>query len=144
MDIYTKTRNLLRPFERNVIDLAFRTFGNSTTRKIPRNKVDELAVQLKASRAIRRFLDLIIHILGPIHIITEKHPSRFYRSIFGKAILCFFQPILRFRKLLLEFEVFIYAGYFGKISREHYEIFKPHPDFYNPDDAHCFAPKQQG
>lgn len=139
MGIYTKTRNLLRYPEKDVIDLAFGTFGSITfgSRAIPYNKVYDLSIQLKTARAIRYFFDFAIIILRPNHIISEEHPSLFYSSFFGKLLLCLFQPLLRFRKLFLKFELFVYAGYFGKITREHYEIFKPHPDWIN---AHCLAP----
>jgi len=113
-------------------------FGASSISTVIYGDVNGLAIQLKTTRAIRRCLDLAIRVLGPSHIITKEHPSRFYRSILGKLLLCFFQPVLRFRKLLLEFEVFVYAGYFGKISGEGYELLKPHPDYI--EKTHCLAP----
>jgi len=137
MDIYTKTRDLLRMISDEHLRLAF---GANRVSAVVHGDVHGLAIRLKASRAIRRCLDFAICILGPNYITKEEHPSRFYRSIFGKSLLCLFQPILRFRKLLLSFEIFIYAGYFGKISREHYNLLKPHPD-YIEKTQHCLAPE---
>ena len=149
--IYAKTRDLLRFDERVMVRLAsvaptdpFLPFSRHRGNLLRDDEVYGLAVQLKASRAIRRFINCSIRILGPTNIVGKEHPSRFYRSLFGKLILCFFQPFLRFRKLLLRFEVLVYAGYFGQISGEHYEILKPHPGFYDEYKIHCLAPVQQG
>lgn len=130
MDIYTKTRNLLRHPEQDFIAFAFKTFSDTISPTIiPHDKVNGLAIQLKTVRAIRRTLNIAILILQPKNIIFKEHPPRFYRSVFGKMLLCLFQPLLRFRKLLLNFEVFVYIGYLGKISGDCFNLFEPHPDF---------------
>lgn len=140
VDIYTKARGLLRFSDDDIWCFASRASSGPT---ISQSEVYGLSVQLKTTRAIGRFLNFTIRILGPEYITKEEHPSRFYRSVYGKLLLCLFQPILCFRKLLLNFEVCVYAGYFGKISREHYEMLKPHPDFCSDSKMRSFAPKQQ-
>ena len=146
--IYTKTRELLQFDERELIKFAFGAFGEffiGSVRVLPRDEVYGLAIQLKTTRTIRRVLDFSIRVLRPNRIIAEEHPSRFYCSFRGKSLLRVFQPLLRFRKLLLQFEALVYAGYFGQISGEHYEILRPHPDyFYDEYKTHCLAPVQQG
>jgi hypothetical protein len=143
LNIYVKTRDLLKHPRREFITLTIQAFSKKISPiVIPRDKVEELAIQLKTTRAIRRILNFAILILRPKNIIAKEHPSRFYLSIAGKTFLYLFQPLLRFRKLLQNFEIFVYIGYFGKISREHFDLFKPHPDFLK--GIHCLAPYQQG
>ena len=142
INLYVKTRDLLWFIaQRDFVNPAFRAFSNPENAPLSYNEAYGLAVQVKTARTIRRCVECAVSVSCPIHIIAKEQPARFYRIVFGKTLLCLLQPLLRFQKLLLEFEVFVYADYFGEINREHYQMFEPRPECIKPTQSHNLVSK---
>jgi hypothetical protein len=97
--------------------------------------MSDLAVQLKTTLAIKRFLDSAILLAQYTLLQKNIHPAFIAASLAGRFSA--FSSHCCVLKLLLSFEIYVYAGYFSKVSKEQFNLLAPHTGFLKKVPTHC-------